>query len=444
MAVRIPIVTDFDGKGIARARREFAQLEGVAAKTKYALGKAALPAAAAFTALAGATTLAVKAAIEDQASQEQLARTIRATTTVTEAQIAANSEWIDSLSKATGFVDDDIRPSFAKLVRATKDVTKSQRLMALAADVARGTGQDLNSVTDAFTRALGGNLKSIRKLSPELGQLIKDGASADEIFSALAGTFGGDAAAYANTAAGKFEVFAVRVNELKEAFGNKLIPFLTNTVIPKLEALITWAEENPQAFRDIAAAVGILTGAIILLNIAMALNPAVLLAGAIAAVGAAAVIAYRNSEPFRQWIDDMADKLRTIYDWATKALRPVEKLVNLVPDVITGGDGAPWWRRALGDTLTPKLLPGLPFDVPGIPFMASGGIVTGPTLAVLGDNPGGMEAVVPLSGPNARGLSTAGTVVNVHVNGGDPQAVVDAIVKWSRQNGPLPPQVRVA
>jgi hypothetical protein len=30
------------------------------------------------------------------------------------------------------------------------------------------------------------------------------------------------------------------------------------------------------------------------------------------------------------------------------------------------------------------------------------------------------------------------TIVNVQVDGGDPQSVVDAIQRWTRQNGPLP------
>jgi len=64
----------------------------------------------------------------------------------------------------------------------------------------------------------------------------------------------------------------------------------------------------------------------------------------------------------------------------------------------------------------------LPFTIKGpgplpdftIPAFAKGGIVNGPTLALLGDNPGGREAVVPLSGPNARGLGN--TTVHITVN----------------------------
>ena len=32
----IPIVTEFNGSGIEKARKEFAQLDGAAAKTKFA------------------------------------------------------------------------------------------------------------------------------------------------------------------------------------------------------------------------------------------------------------------------------------------------------------------------------------------------------------------------------------------------------------------------
>jgi hypothetical protein len=36
------------------------------------------------------------------------------------------------------------------------------------------------------------------------------------------------------------------------------------------------------------------------------------------------------------------------------------------------------------------------------------------------------------------------TYVTINVSGGDPQAVVNALVRWSRQNGVLPNPIRVA
>ena len=65
----------------------------------------------------------------------------------------------------------------------------------------------------------------------------------------------------------------------------------------------------------------------------------------------------------------------------------------------------------------------------GIRFFADGGIVTGPTLGILGE--AGPEAVIPLD----RG--GMGTTVNITVTSADPQAVVEALRRYTRNNGPL-------
>jgi hypothetical protein len=73
----------------------------------------------------------------------------------------------------------------------------------------------------------------------------------------------------------------------------------------------------------------------------------------------------------------------------------------------------------------------------GIPKMAEGGIVTKPTLALIGE--AGPEAVVPLSKMNAGG----GGDVNINVTGGLAtsaeigQSVVNALRAYSRSAGPL-------
>jgi hypothetical protein len=64
--------------------------------------------------------------------------------------------------------------------------------------------------------------------------------------------------------------------------------------------------------------------------------------------------------------------------------------------------------------------------------MATGGIVTSPTMALIGE--AGPEAVIPLSGPNAG----IGNNVTINVNGGDPNAVVMAIQRYVRQTGAVP------
>jgi SLT domain-containing protein len=65
---------------------------------------------------------------------------------------------------------------------------------------------------------------------------------------------------------------------------------------------------------------------------------------------------------------------------------------------------------------------------------ANGGIISRPTLALMGER--GPEMVVPLTGPNAGAGMGGGVTINV--NGGDPNAVVDALRKYMRQNGSVP------
>jgi hypothetical protein len=73
------------------------------------------------------------------------------------------------------------------------------------------------------------------------------------------------------------------------------------------------------------------------------------------------------------------------------------------------------------------------FVMSQVPALAQGGIVTGPTLALIGE--AGPEAVVPLDKMGQMGN------VTINVNGGDPNAVVDALRRYMRQNGSVPIRV---
>jgi TP901 family phage tail tape measure protein len=63
--------------------------------------------------------------------------------------------------------------------------------------------------------------------------------------------------------------------------------------------------------------------------------------------------------------------------------------------------------------------------------MATGGLVTSPTFALIGE--AGPEAVIPLD----RMGSMGGNVINITVTSADPQAVVEALRRYTRANGPL-------
>lgn len=142
MAVSISILSEFNGKGIEKAIKQFQQLETTSEKAQFVLKKAAIPAAAAVAGLGYALADATKAAMEDQAAQAELARTLTISASATDAQVKANEDFISSLSMASGIADDQLRPALASLARGTKDLGTAQDALSLAMDISTATGTD--------------------------------------------------------------------------------------------------------------------------------------------------------------------------------------------------------------------------------------------------------------------------------------------------------------
>ena len=428
MAVRIPLITDFDGRGIDKAKREFAQLEGAGKKSAFLLKKAFIPATAAIGGLAAITFDAVKSAIEDEKAQAQLERTIRATTKATDKQIQALNDDITNAGKSFGSTDDDLRPAMQRLATATTDVEDSMRLATLAMDISTATGKPLEAVADALGKAFNGQYLALNKLDPSLRDVVKSGGDADEVFGRLNDKFGGAAQANAETAAGKFQIFKVRMDELKESIGASLLPVL-DEMLPYLDKFATWAEENPGTFKAVAAAIAAVAASIVAVNLAMAVNPIALLAGGIAALMAISIIAGPQISAF---MDNLKKEIEDVLGPFGTLLAHFFTLGKLASGEVGGGGGIGGvLSRMLGTakTVIPGLgaLTGLIGNIPGL---AEGGIVTGPTLALIGE--AGPEAVVPLDRGGAMGNIT------INVNGGDPNAVVDALRRYMVTNGPVP------
>ncbi len=302
MALSIPIVSEFDGKGIDKAIKEFKQLETVGEKAQFAIKKAAVPAAAALTAVAGALGLAAKAAAEDEQQQAILANTMQNVVGATDATVAATEDMIAAMSRATGTADSELRPAFAALLVGTKDVGQATEALTLAQDVSTATGLSLATVSDALSKAYAGNMKGLRALSPEMAGLIKEGASLDVVMMALNDNFGGAAARSAETAAGKFKILKNSLAETQESIGAALLPVLQK-VLPYLQAMADWAQRNPKAFMIIAGAISAVAAAIVAVNVAMALNPFGLIAIGIAALVTGLTIAYTKFETFRNIVN---------------------------------------------------------------------------------------------------------------------------------------------
>jgi hypothetical protein len=274
MAINIPIISSLDSKGFEKAALEFKSLETNSQKAGFVMEKAFLPAVAALAGLAAAAAFGVKAAVEDEAAQMRLAKALQNVTGATDGQIAAVEASIKAMSRATGVSDDELRPAFASLTRGTKNLADANEALGLAMDISAATGQDLQGVSDALALAYGGNTKALAKLSPELKVAIKEGASLDQVMGMLTKTFGGSAAAAANTAEGQFRKFNVAIKDAKEAIGVALMPAV-EAILPLLISFGDWASEHTGIITGLGVAIAAVASAIVAYKTAQVLANAV-------------------------------------------------------------------------------------------------------------------------------------------------------------------------
>ena len=433
MAVVLPIVFEFDGKGIKKAIAQFKQLETTGEKAQFAIKKAAVPAAAALAGLAAALGSATKAAMEDQQEQAALALTLQNVTGAGKAQTAQIEDQISAMSRASGIADTEYRKSLEALVRGTKDVDMAMKDMNLVMDISTALQTDSSTVADALAKAYQGNFKALRSLSPEMATMIKEGASLNEIMDVLGGTFGGATAKSAETAAGKMKILKNSIGETQESIGAALLPVL-QAVLPVLNRFAAWAQDNPKAFLAIAAAIGIVAAAIVATNIAMALNPFSLIAAGVALLIVGLVTAYNKFEWFRDGINLIVNTVIGFFAGmvnaaigAVNAIISAYNSIPLLPDL----PKAPTVPvPQLGKT-TNKPAPGRM----SIPRLADGGIVSSPTLALIGE--AGPEAVVPLDRMATGGGVTINVTGGLATSAEIGESVVNALRAYSRSAGPL-------
>jgi len=172
----------------------------------------------------------VKAAIEDEKAQTQLALALENATGATNAQIAATEQSILKMSLATGVADDQLRPALARLVRSTGDITKAQDLLTTALDISTATGKPLETVANALGKAYDGNTAALGKLGIGLSSAELKTMSFTDVQGKLSALFGGAAAANAETYAGRIARVQVAFNEAKETVGFALLPILEKLI----------------------------------------------------------------------------------------------------------------------------------------------------------------------------------------------------------------------
>jgi len=486
MAISIPVISDFDSKGTDRAIREFQKLETAGQKAQFAIKKAALPAAAALGGLAIVAFDAVKAFMEDDKAAQILATSLKNTTGATDAQVASVEKFITQTSIAAAVSDDELRPALEKLVRGTGDVTKAQDLLSLALDISAGTSKDLGAVSDALSKAFNGQLGPLKKLDPALAGLIENGATTDEVFAALANTFKGAASTSANTASGKMKSFSIQMGEFKESVGAAVFP-IVDKLLPAFKSVANFIQNNTglvvgfgvvfaglattilavnaamKAYAAIQAVVtvatNILTASTYALWIATGVAVIIAIIAALVALQAKFDIFGKTVDLVKGYFTGMWDVARFVFGAIKTGFEGLKDLGAAIFDNVGGA-----FKDVINKVIR-SMESGLNFAISGlnkaldgidaaagplinfgsipkisIPQLAEGGIVTGPTLAMIGEG-NGPEAVIPLSKLGSMGFG-GGASITVNVNGGDPNSIVRALQQYVRQSGPVPLNTR--
>ena len=299
-------------------------------------------------AIGAATGAFLKSSADEAADAEKantdLAQSLKSTHGAAGMTMDSLNELSESLSKNTTFEDDEVKSGEAMLLTFT-NIGKNVFPQATAAtlDYSQKMGVDAKSAALTLGKALNDPATGLSKLTKsgvtftdqqkkQITEMEKAGnvAGAQKLMIAeLNKEFGGQAAAAADTYAGKQKQIANQVKEVKEAIGTALLPVLlkiVNTVSPIIQKIADFVSKNPQltaAILAVIAVVGTLVGGMSLLNtvtstFGITLNAALLptigiVAAAIAGIIVAAIAIKANWGPISGFFINLWDTIKSAF-----------------------------------------------------------------------------------------------------------------------------------
>lgn len=131
--------------------------------------------------------------------------------------------YIANLQRATGVLDDQLRPAFQQLLTVTGSITLSQNALNTALNVSAATGRSLTEVTAALAKGYAGNTTSLTRLGAGLSKATLKAGDMDAILTELNNKFAGQAQARLTTYAGKMDLLRVASENVKEEIGKGIL-----------------------------------------------------------------------------------------------------------------------------------------------------------------------------------------------------------------------------
>ena len=261
--------------------------------------------ALAFTALAA---IGVKSLMDIEKSYNRLGQAMSNQGLATKENLQATSELVDSY-ESLGFGSEKAADAMTVLVTATGDLTKSQNLLSISANLARAQSISLEDASRALVRAQAGNIKLFTQFGIKLDATKPKAQALAEAMGKLETRLKGQADAYAKTTAGQLAILKEGFGDLAEAVGGPVLVGLNKFIAGINKTGKFLADHQGILFGVATVIVGVMIPAVVTLTkklyanaVAWAVANAPLLAiiASIAALGAAFVWAWNKFDWFRK------------------------------------------------------------------------------------------------------------------------------------------------
>jgi hypothetical protein len=277
-----------------------------------------------------------QAVLDAQVEQNRLNLAMKNAHVNTEANTAAVEKNISAYSRL-GFTHAAANQAMGTLITATGNITESNKLLAMSADLARYKNIDLNTAATILARGTQGSVKAFKELGITLDTNIPKNKAIAKGFDELNAKIGGQAVAYTKTFAGEQEVLKERINSVAVKLGTALFPILTKVMGIFLKA-VDWISKNAGALGVFLGIVGTIVIALkgwaiaqAALNLVLDANPISLWIIGLTALGVLFVTLWNHVKTFREAMAGALASIVAGIGYLIGALGSVFKFISHIP-----------------------------------------------------------------------------------------------------------------
>ena len=283
MAINIPIITSFNGKGAEAAIKEFQNLTKASDKAAFAINKMAVPAALAFGAIVTGGYKAAQAASDFNETVSKSGIIFGEASTEIKALGLSKQAALDAAAtmgtfgKSAGLAGADLSNFSIEMVKLSGDLASFHN--ANPADVALALGAALRGEAEPI-RKFGVLLNDAAVKAQAMKMGLYDGTGAldaqakvlatQQIILQQTSDAQGDFARTSEGAANQQRILKAQVDNAKVSIGQAFLPIL-EAVLPVLVNFATAIGNNTGEFVAFVAVIGTISGAIVLAKGAMML-----------------------------------------------------------------------------------------------------------------------------------------------------------------------------